>query len=256
MRTEGVVAVHGNDDSPESQRELPFQQLIVVAGHRILLSHGHSPDPAEERARRQDDAWAPKLARLAAATHRSGASVVVSGHTHIPIACRQDGVLVVNPGAIAAPSSLTRQTVQTVAILSILQGEEPRVVHVDLATSDRLFVPDVDWNAGFRATHDQFSTSILDPELATDWPRIESLARETDFEPFLRALQRVAHRVWAGEVAAITRAALIREIEREASLPEVRRHAVDEVIESLKESRRGNRLDSSSIRDAIDEGRR
>ena len=88
------------------------------------------------------------------------------------------------------------------------------------------------------------------------WPRIESLARETDFEPFLRALQRVAHRVWAGEVAAITRAALIREIEREASLPEVRRHAVDEVIESLKESRRGNRLDSSSIRDAIDEGRR
>jgi len=32
-----VIAVHGNDETAAAQQELPYQQLIVVAGQRILL---------------------------------------------------------------------------------------------------------------------------------------------------------------------------------------------------------------------------
>src|SRR5262245_761377 len=58
-----LVAVHGNDDTPESRRELPFQQLLL-RGRRILLSHGHQPDRAAELAFRVGDEMEPKLARL------------------------------------------------------------------------------------------------------------------------------------------------------------------------------------------------
>src|SRR5262245_50582690 len=36
-----VVAVHGNDDTEAAQRELPYQQVIAVAGRRIELTHSH-----------------------------------------------------------------------------------------------------------------------------------------------------------------------------------------------------------------------
>jgi hypothetical protein len=48
-----VVAVHGNDDSAEAQRELPYQQVIAAAGQRIFLCHTHHPDPADEEAWRR-----------------------------------------------------------------------------------------------------------------------------------------------------------------------------------------------------------
>lgn len=47
-----VIAVHGNDDSADAQRELPYQQVITVAGERILLWHSHFPDWKEEMASR------------------------------------------------------------------------------------------------------------------------------------------------------------------------------------------------------------
>jgi putative phosphoesterase len=75
-----VVAVHGNDDTAEAQRELPYQQVVAVAGQRILLTHAHYPDPEEELASRRDDAWAPKLARRAAMGRRAGAGIVFFGH--------------------------------------------------------------------------------------------------------------------------------------------------------------------------------
>jgi uncharacterized protein len=33
-----VIAVHGNDETAEAQRELPYQQMIAVGGQRILLN--------------------------------------------------------------------------------------------------------------------------------------------------------------------------------------------------------------------------
>jgi putative phosphoesterase len=58
-----VVAVHGNDETAEAQRELPYQQIVALAGRRILLTHAHYPDRAEELASRRHDSWEPVLAR-------------------------------------------------------------------------------------------------------------------------------------------------------------------------------------------------
>ena len=43
-----VVAVHGNDETRAAQRELPYQQVVAVAGQRILLWHSHFPDRVDE----------------------------------------------------------------------------------------------------------------------------------------------------------------------------------------------------------------
>ena len=67
-----VVAVHGNDERyDEAPRELPYQQVVAVAGQRIVLTHAHYPDLHEEMASRREDRWAPKLARRAAFGHRA-----------------------------------------------------------------------------------------------------------------------------------------------------------------------------------------
>ena len=61
-----VVAVHGNDETEEAQRELPYQQVISVGRARLLLCHSHLPDREAEMASRVDDDWRSKLDRYAA----------------------------------------------------------------------------------------------------------------------------------------------------------------------------------------------
>src|SRR5262249_31935067 len=203
-----VIAVHGNDETVAAQQELPYQQMIVVAGQRILLTHAHYPDRAAELESRRDDAWGPKLARRAAFGRRAGASIVVFGHTHIPMAHRYDGTLLVNPGAIASSSPTTRQLRQTIALLFIRDDGAPFVVHVDLAAPNRPFVPRIDWDAGFRATLDQYNESILAPDLAAEFEHVTSIIRLAP-TPGWAAVLRVAHRCWDGEQAAITGADLL-----------------------------------------------
>ena len=152
-----IVAVHGNDDTEEAQRELPYQQVIAVAGQRVLLCHTHWPDPEKERAARQDDRWPPKLAWRVALGRRAGAQIVVFGHTHVPLTCRHEGVLLVNPGALAAPNFATRQRVRTVAILYLLADGTSQVVHVDLEAPQKQYELAIDWEAGFRAATKQFT---------------------------------------------------------------------------------------------------
>lgn len=155
-----VIAVHGNDETADVQRELPYQQLVVAGGVRILLTHAHYPNRATEMESRKDDAWQPKLARRAAMGRRAGARVVVFGHTHVPMAVEHDGVLLVNPGALAAPNPTSRQSLQSVAILSIRDDGIPFVTHIDLAHPDQSFVPQIDWQAGFRAAHARFTAPL------------------------------------------------------------------------------------------------
>jgi uncharacterized protein len=139
-----VIAVHGNDDTAEAQRELPYQQVIALAGQRILLTHAHYPDRAEELASRRNDAWEPILERRAAMGRRAGAGIAVFGHTHVPMACPYADVLLVNPGAIASGNAVTRQRVQTVALLFLRDDGTPFVTHVDLASPHQPFVPPID----------------------------------------------------------------------------------------------------------------
>jgi putative phosphoesterase len=224
-----VVAVHGNDDTAAAQRELPYQQVIAVAGERILLCHTHHPDRAQELAERRDDVWGPKLDRRAAMGRRAGAGVVVWGHAHVPLACRHDGVLLINPGAIASGNYVTRQAVRTVAFLFLRDDGEAIPVHVDLASPAVPFAPGVDLAAGFRAAAAQVSASILAPDLAAAWPALRSRLGEPVPEAFLTFFRRLAMPCWEGERPPLTSAEL-REALRGAALPAALASLADELV--------------------------
>jgi len=214
-----VIAVHGNDHGPDEARELPYQQIIGVHGQRILLTHSHYPDRAEEMEARRSDDWAPKLGRRIAMGRRAGAWIVVFGHIHIPLTYEDDGILLINPGAIAAPNAETRQRVQSVAILTVGDDGAPSVAHIDLAQPDQPFVPRIDWDAGFRAAHAQFGASILAPDLAADFSWLFQLVRQIAPETGIAAYLHLAHQCWAGERSVITRADLIRAVDTDAAIP-------------------------------------
>lgn len=212
-----VVAVHGNDDTAESQRELPYQQVMVVRGQRILLTHSHYPDREEEMAARRDDAWAPKRARWAARARRAGAGVMVFGHTHIPMVWREDGVLLVNPGAIASSGYITRQRVQSVALLFVRDDGEPFVTYVDLGSGVQ-FQPEIAWKEGFAAALRRSQASILSPDLEAVWEEWWGL-RHVAPEEARAAILRAARPCWSGEQAAVTRADLRAALQADTDLP-------------------------------------
>ena len=209
-----VLAVHGNDDTADAQRELPYQQLLTIAGLRIVLTHAHYPDRAQELEARKNDAWGPKLERRAAFGHRAGASIVVFGHTHVPMSLPHGTVLLVNPGAIAAPNYVIRQRLQSVALLFIRDDGVPTVVHIDLAAPERPFVPQIDWKAGFAAAHSQFTESLMTPDLEVIWKELYRVGQPLDEEvrAKLRAgMLRILERCWSGEQERISRADMLAE---------------------------------------------
>ena len=212
-----VVAVHGNDDTRAAQRELPYQQLVSIAGQRVLLWHSHYPDPAEDRAHRGDP-WHAILSRLAERGRAAGAQVVVFGHAHVPMVYRTDDVLLVNPGALASGNLFTRQTRQTVGVLFVCDDGALAVAHVDLAAPDRAFVPDIDWEAGFEVALAQFQSWIVEPDLVEDVSRLSWQAFQ-DVEALKAALLPLCHRCWAGEKEHLTRSELLDAIERHADMP-------------------------------------
>ncbi|HXI15621.1 MAG TPA: metallophosphoesterase family protein [Chloroflexota bacterium] len=203
-----VVAVHGNDERfSEAQRELPYQQIISIGGHRIFLTHGHYPDIAQEMASRKSDEWAPKLDRRAAFGHGARARIVVYGHTHIPTDVEHQGVRLINPGALASGNFTTRQFRKTVALLYLRDDGTPFTVHVDLAQPDRAWVPRIDWAAGFRAAFAQTQESIMAPGMHDPWSSLRNAARALGpdvFESVRDALMAVCHRCWSGEQQHIT----------------------------------------------------
>lgn len=214
-----VIAVHGNDDTPSATRELPYQQLLAVAGQRILLWHSHRQERTEELAARRGDEWAPKLAQRAERGRRAEASVVVFGHTHVPMSARRDGILLVNPGAIASGSEWTRQVRQTVAFLFLTDDGRAAVSHVDLAEPEHVYEADVTWAAGFRAANARYEEPILAPNLA---PYLEQLRRDNFSAPLAvrSAILRISHRCWEGEQQHITADDILNEVEGDAAVPE------------------------------------
>jgi putative phosphoesterase len=231
-----TVAVHGNDEcEEETPRELPYQQVVAVAGQRIVLTHGHEPDPAREQAARAQDAWTPKLARRAAFGHRAGARIVVYGHTHIPTSVLHDGVWLINPGAIASAGLDRRQRRQTVALLYLRDDGHPCTVHVDLAQPDRPCHVQIDWAAGFRAAQAQFEESILAPDLRADYAPLRRISRAFDATTtaaIRAAVREVALRCWAGEQETITRADLLDALRRAPGLAPAARAELLSLLES------------------------
>lgn len=214
-----VIAVHGNDDTPEAIRELPFQQLITIAGQRVLLTHGHYPDHAEEMANREIDAWEPKLHRWASFAQRAGASIMIYGHTHIAFNVLVNGVQLINPGAIAAGSYLARQTMQSVTRLAISPAGTPSITYTNLNAPQDDFVPRVDLSAGFMAAWRQVSKMIASPELLahSNWVMQELFHLAP--EPLLNVLRRVMFRCLDGEIPMLTLDVVLNEFHHDPEIP-------------------------------------
>lgn len=83
-----VEAVTGNCDFYD---EGPQELILELAGHRILLVHGH------EFASRN------RAYKLALKASETGADTVVFGHSHAAGFMRENGVLLFNPGSISSP---------------------------------------------------------------------------------------------------------------------------------------------------------
>ncbi len=203
-----VVAVHGNDETAEASRELPYQQLLTIAGQRLLLCHSHYPDRAQELASRKGDEWASRLERYSNQAQRAGAQMYVLGHWHIPFFHQHNGVWLINPGAIASGSPWMRQSIQTVAFLFIRDDGRPFVTHVDLAHPERPYAADVDWAGGIQATIARYHDSILSLELQAMMPQMVEIARGAS-AALRQTYMRLAHRCWAGEMGVITAADLL-----------------------------------------------
>lgn len=223
-----VVAVHGNDEGEQAKHVLPFQHTLVAAGQRIVVTHGHFPDHQEEMEGRKDDNWHPKLARWANFGKRSDAQIVIYGHTHIPMALQYNDVLLINPGAIASGGVPVRQTIQSVARLTLQPNAVPVVEHFDLSGYHKLFAPHVDVDAGFVAARDRYQESVLSPELDA---HIHWLIKEVyplAPEPVLAVFTRLLRKRWTGELPPLTLNELMTAVKSD--------HLPQAVTEKLRES--------------------
>ncbi|MBX3010659.1 MAG: YfcE family phosphodiesterase [Caldilineaceae bacterium] len=228
-----VIAVHGNDDTPEAQRELPYQQVITCHGQRLLLWHSHFPDRVDELYSRMHDEFTPQLDRSLARARRCGARIVVFGHWHIPFVYQTADVMVINPGALASGNPFTRQLCQTVALLFWRDDGVPFVSHVDLAQPDRIYTPTPDWAASFSAAAAPFTGSILAPELEVNLPYLREQFMRFGFEEALRPWLCVAHRCWAGEQAVITLAELRIAVRTDPEFSPARKAEYEAILSNL-----------------------
>lgn len=85
-----ILAVRGNCDSEVDQMLLHFPLMsdfawvLLESGKRLFLTHGHKYNLRQRPPLRHDDA-------------------LVHGHTHIPVARRQEDIVVFNPGSLTFP---------------------------------------------------------------------------------------------------------------------------------------------------------
>jgi uncharacterized protein len=231
-----VFAVHGNDDTDDAQRELPFQQVITIAHQRILLWHSHFPNWDEELAFRQDDDLYRSLQRSVDQARRAGAKVVVFGHWHIPLVYRTGEILVINPGALASGNEFTRMLRNTVALLFVEKSGQCHVVHIDLAAPDAPYQPIIDWDAGFMVAGNQFAKSILAPDLREAAHYMRGNLTFAEFHAIRPLVAELAHPVWESGEGELTLAMVENALlDTTALSPEL--HArVHEVLQAWRQS--------------------
>lgn len=194
-----VIAVHGNDDSADAERELPYQQVVTIAGQRLLIWHSHYPNRVDELHARRSGNLREGCIRSIARAKSAGAKVVHFGHWHLPLVFAQDGIVAVNAGAIASGNPYQQQTIQTVALLFVLGNGRFHITHVNLAELERPYTPQTDIDATFEENFVVYGRSILAPDLEF-LPKVDlSEIYRTDRGAFLEVWLPLAHRVWAGE---------------------------------------------------------
>ncbi len=100
-----IRAVVGNCDYPTLE---PLQITLTVGGVQILITHGH------HHAVKDD------LQRIMSLGRAAGAQIVIFGHTHIPLAFEEHGVLLLNPGSLSMPR--LKDNLPSCALLEIEDG--------------------------------------------------------------------------------------------------------------------------------------
>ncbi|MBN2086528.1 MAG: metallophosphoesterase family protein [Anaerolineales bacterium] len=181
-----VVAVRGNDDPDETKHLLPEKQVIPLRGHRILLWHSHYPDPAEEKARRAD-AWGFKLERIARHGQDAQADIVVYGHTHVPMASRLGNILLFNPGALASGSYFTRQKIQSVGRLQLMEDGRYAISHFDVGTGQPREFPSAEPAEAFPRLGNAHQEWLVEPGLIPFVDRLRNMGYR-DFRSVIRAV--------------------------------------------------------------------
>lgn len=86
---EKIIAVRGNCDSEVDEMVLEYPMMttysnILYNGKRLFLTHGHLYNREN----------LPKLSK---------GDVLIYGHTHVPVAEKQDDIFIINPGSISMP---------------------------------------------------------------------------------------------------------------------------------------------------------
>ena len=91
---EVIIGIRGNCDSEVDQMLIDFPMMadyaiVFHAGRRCFVTHGHI----------FSEGRLPCLSK---------GDVFISGHTHVPLLKRQDGLIFVNPGSTTIPKSLSK----------------------------------------------------------------------------------------------------------------------------------------------------
>ena len=201
-----VVAVHGNDETREAEEALPYLYTLSVAGYRLVVTHAHYPERAEELASRTNP-WQPKFDRRANFAKEHGASICIFGHLHIPMVLEHQGILLINAGAIASGNPWMRQLVQTVAILTLEQDKTPQVQHIDLATGE-LHQPIFD-PAGFSETNQHYNVPIFEDHFMPYRDDVYNDLRLINVPVIHEALLSLCHEVWEGQRQKVTTQSLV-----------------------------------------------
>lgn len=215
-----VMAVHGNDEQdPAATQCLPLLQTVSVAGQRIVLTHGHRQDVQAESASRRDDRWSSKLDYVASFGRARDASIVVAGHTHIPLAVVWDGVLVVNPGAVMPGNVLMRQRIRSVAVMTVCNGQPPEVVFYDIAHPTHPFDASLDVAAGFNAAASRYHRALLPSALQVESYNIYHALKPLDLEERYIALMRpLADRIAAAEERQLSAPEMLNALRQDAEV--------------------------------------
>lgn len=97
-----VTAVSGNMDPPEVAGRLRPEEMLLLAGRSVGLKHGHQRRALQNRyIGLSYDAPEFELFYQAMAAQLPGSDVIVFGHFHEAVIKRWNGILFINPGAVA-----------------------------------------------------------------------------------------------------------------------------------------------------------
>ncbi len=116
-----VYMVAGNGDWPYSKA--PDDMLVELAGHKILLTHGHDHGVRYDTAILEENAA------------NMGADMAVYGHTHIVDITPQGkrGITILNPGSISRPRD---DSFGSFMIVELFPHKEPYIRLIRLDDTD------------------------------------------------------------------------------------------------------------------------